>query len=280
MKPGRLIKCAVCLAVVLFLSPLNLSAQSPDRQQGPSPLLTSVVLVDRPDWMKEKDKGQTPPLPQSLLLGIEVKTGVFFKLTLSEGEAAVIITAGELHPGMNVVAIPTDRLFKGSGTFPYCLELKTAAVEEQVNFRLEVLIESLAAGSQDENGDGTNKIKTRTYEISLLIGNQLLHSIQKKDDTLAQLFSTGHKEPAPVVHDPLYPVPGTRPPAATISPLTLALMAMKGIRKRAKKRQQEKIHQVYTAHITGVFLRRMKDGENEPLRVTIKISRHPGTEKK
>jgi hypothetical protein len=235
-----------------------------------------VALADQPDGRMEKNGDQAPPLPEYLQLGIEVKSGAFFKLTLAEGETKVLITAGELHQGMNGVTIPTEGLFAGSATFQYCLDLKTAAVEEQVHIFLEVEIKSLAAGGNEETDIDSGTVRTRFYEISLLIGNQLLHSIRKKDASFAKWISGDQKEPAPVVHDPLYPVPGTRYPAATISPLNLALMAIRGIRNRAKKRQKEKIHQVYVNQMTGVFLRKMVDGEKKPLNLTIKINCQQG----
>ncbi len=93
--------------LLLFLVPSHLPAGSQEHHQPQKQenLILKITLVDRPEWIKENDKNDNDraPLPNPLIIGIDMGREAFFKLTASKSQLTV--TAGNLVPGMNKMLI-------------------------------------------------------------------------------------------------------------------------------------------------------------------------------
>jgi len=192
-----------------------------------------------------------------------------FKLTAAESKQT--IAAGTLTPGMNMIDLPTDGLFQQSGSHPYVLEVKVGEIEQEKIFILEIRIESDSPGSFSEIGEGPIKAKTYIYEVSMFVGRNHIGSIQKANTFLYGLLKNALKKRVDMPYDPAS-LPNSRLPAFGISPLTLAAVVAKALKKHSDRKKEEKIRYTYVKQISGGFYRKDKDGKEKPLDVTIKIN--------
>jgi hypothetical protein len=270
----------IFLLLFLFQSRLPAESQEEHRQQKQEEqLVRDVTLVDKPEWIKEKIKNDDNrlPLPDPLTIGIDMVKEAFFKLTAAESKST--IAAGTLTQGMNLIDLPTDELFKQSGSHTYVLEVKAGEIEQEKIFILEIRVESDTSGSFSEMDGGQVNVRTRIYEVSMFVGQNHIGSIQKTNSFLYGLLKKALEKRVDMPYDPA-PPPNSRPPALGISPLTLVSMLSKALKKHKDRKEREKIRQVYVKQISGGFYRKDKDGKEKPLDMTIKITSPSARSKK
>ena len=273
----------IYLFLSLFLFQSYLPANSREQHQPQNrekQLVRNVTLVNRPEWIKEKNKNddQRLPLPDPLIIAIDMVKGAFFKLIAAESKRTV--TSGTLAQGMNMIALPTDGLFQQSGSHTFVLEVKAGEIEQEKIFILDIRIESDSSGSFSEMEEGPVNVKTRIYEVSMFVGRKHIGSLQKTNTILSGLLKDALDKRVDRTYDPA-PRPDSRPPALSVSPLTLAFMAFKAIKKRSQRKKREKIRHIYVKQVSGGFYRKDKDGKEKPLDMTIKInSPQPALKKK
>jgi hypothetical protein len=251
-----------------------LPAQSQEIQQPQNlekQLVRHVTLVDEPGWLKEKNKNDDErlPLPNSLIIGIDMNKEALFKLTAAESKH--IAAAGTLSRGKNTVALPTDELFRESGSHTYVLQVKAGEIEQEKIFILEVRIESDSSSIFSEMGEGPVKVRNRIYEVSMFVNRKHIASIQKIDTFLSGLLKDALEKPADRAYDPA-PLPNSRPLAVGINPLALAAVAYKALKKRIERKKREKTHRIHVKQLSGGFYRKDKDGKKKPLDITVKIT--------
>lgn len=264
----------IYFSLLLFLFQFHLSAKAQVLQQSQNQekqLVRDVTLVDKPEWIKEKNKNDDErlALPDPLIIGIDMVKEAFFKLTAAESKHTV--TAGTLEQGMNMVALPTDELFQQSGSHTYVLQVKAGEIEQEKIFILEIRIESDSTGSSSKMDESPVNVKPRIYEVSMFVGCKHIASIQKTNTFLSRLLKDALEKRVDRTYDPAQP-PNSRPPALSISPLTLASMAIKALKKHSKRKKREKIRHIFVKQISGGFYRKNKDGKENPLDITIKIN--------
>jgi hypothetical protein len=269
------------LLLFLFQSQLPAKLQEEHQQQKQEKqLVRDVTLVDRPGWIKEKNKNDDErlPLPDPLTIGISMAKEAFFKLTAAGSKRT--ITAGILTEGINMISLPTDGLFQQSGSHTYILEVKAGEIEQGKIFILDIRIELDASGSFSEMEEGLVNFKTQIYEASMFVGQEHLGSIQKTNTFLSGLLKDVLEKRVDMPYDPA-PMPNSRPQALSFSPLTLASMVSKALKKHSERKKREKIHHVFVKQLSGGFYRKDKDGKEKPLDMTIKIdSPQPRLKKK
>jgi hypothetical protein len=262
--------CLFYFLFSLFLIQPLLPAKSGEQDRAEQ-LVRNVTLVDKPEWIKEEEKNDQDrlPLPELLILGIDMERAVFFKLIAQEGKS--IVTAGELTKGMNMIALPTDGLFLESGIHMYTLEVKTGEIKQEKKIKLDIRIESSSSNSFDEAEEQPASIKPRIYEVSMYVGRKHIGTIQKTDTFFSGLFKDALNKK--VDHNKNQaPLPDVRTPSISISPLAIAVMAYKAIKKHKEKKKREKIQYIYPRQITGGFYRKDLDGKVKPLDITIKLN--------
>ncbi|MGD2091788.1 MAG: hypothetical protein PVH61_36780 [Candidatus Aminicenantes bacterium] len=264
----------IFIFLLLFIFQAQLPAQSQELQQPQNPekqLIRDVTLVDRPEWIKEKSKNEHNrlPLPEPLIIGIDMVKEAFFKLTAAETKPTV--AAGTLTQGMNMVQLPTDGLFRQSDSHTYVLKVKAGEIEQEQIFILDIRIESDSSGSFSEIEEEPVTVKTPIYEVSMFVGRKHIGSIQKTNTFLSGLLKKALEKRVDMPYDPA-PLPNSRPPALSISPLTVASMVVKALKKRRERKKREKIHHIYVKQVSGGFYRKDKNGKEKPLDMTIKIN--------
>jgi len=227
--------------------------------------------VDKPEWIKEKNKNDNNrlPLPNPLTIGIDMVKEAFFKLMAAESKST--IAAGTLTQGMNLIDIPTDELFQQSGSYTYVLEVKAGEIEQEKIFILEIRVESDTSGSISEMEGGQVNVRTHIYEVSMFVGQNHIGSIQKTNNFLYGLLKKALEKRVDMPYDPAQP-PNSRSPALGINPLTLVSMLSKALKKHSDRKEREKIRQVYVKQISGEFYTKDKDGKEKPLDLTITIN--------
>jgi hypothetical protein len=263
----------VYLFLLLFLFQSYLPAQSRELQQSQNQekqLVRDVTLVDKPEWIKEKNKNDDErlPLPNPLIIGIDMVKEALFKLTATESKRT--IAAGTLKQGMNMVALPTDELFRQSGSHTYVLQVKAGEIEQEKIFILEIRIESDSSGSFSEMVEESVEVRNRIYEVSMFVDRKHIASIQKTNTLLYGLLKDALEKRADRTYDPA-PLPNSRPPAFGINPLTLVSMVSKALKKSSERKKRENIRHIYVKQLSGGFYRKDKDGKEKPLDMTIKI---------
>jgi hypothetical protein len=268
--------------LLLLLFQFHLSAKSQELQHSQNQekqLVRDVTLVDKPEWMKEKNKNDDErlPLPNPLIIGIDMNKEALFKLTAAESKHTV--AAGTLSQGKNTISLPTDELFRKSGSHTYVLQVKAGEIEQEKIFILEIRIESDSSGSFSDMDEESVKVRNRIYEVSMFVDRNHIASIQKTNTFLSRLLKDALEKRVDRTYDPAQP-PNSRPPALSISPLTLAAMAYKALKKRSERKKREEIRHIYVKQVSGGFYRKDKDGKEKPLDMTIKINSPQSTLKK
>ncbi len=272
IPPQKLLFIFIFFLLFLFQSHLPAAPQEQHQPQNQEEkLIRDVTLVDKPGWIKEKNKNDNNrlPLPNPLTIGIDMAKETVFKLTAAESKQT--IAAGTLTQGMNMIDLPTNGLFQKSGSHTYVLEVKADEIEQEKIFILETRIESDSPGSFSEIGEEPVKAKTYIYEASMFVGRNHIGSIQKTNTFLSGLLKNALKKRVDMRYDPASP-PNSRLPAFGISPLTLAAVVAKALKKHSERKKEEKIRYIYVKQISGGFYRKDKDGKEKPLDMTIKIN--------
>jgi hypothetical protein len=264
----------VYLFLLLFLFQSYLPAKSQERQQSQNQekqLVRDVTLVDKPEWIKEKNKNDDErlPMPDPLIIGIDMVKEVLFKLTAAESKSTVV--AGILSQGKNTIALPTDELFRKSGSHTYVLQVKAGEIEQEKIFILDIRIESDSSGNFSEMVEESVKVRNRIYEVSMFVDRKHIASIQKTNTLLYGILKDALEKRADRAYDPA-PLPNSRPPAVGIDPLALVSMVSKALKKRKERKKRENIRHIYVKQLSGGFYRKDKDGKEKPLDMTIKIT--------
>jgi type III secretory pathway component EscV len=275
--PQKLLFIFIFLSLFLFQS--QLPAKSQQQQNSEKQLVRNVTLVDEPEWIKEKNKNdhERLPLPNPLIIGIDMNKEAIFKLTTAESKSTA--AAGTLSQGKNTIALPTDELFRKSGSHTYILQVKAGEIEQEKIFILEIRIESDSSGSFSDMVEESVKVRNRIYEVSMFVDRKHIASIQKTNTLLYGLLKDALEKRVDRAYDPA-PLPNSRPPAFGISPLTLAAMAYKALKKRKERKKREKIRHIYVKQLSGGFYRKDQDGKEKPLDMTIKINSPQSAPKK
>jgi hypothetical protein len=270
--PQKLLFIFIFFLMFLFQSHLPAKSQEEHQQQNQEKqLVRDVTLVDKPEWMKEKNKNDDNrlPLPNPLTIGIDMAKETVFKLTAAGSKRTV--AAGTLTQGMNMIDLPTDGLFQKSGSQTYVLQVKAEEIEQEKTFILKIRIESDSTGRFSEMEGGQVNVRTYIYEVSMFVGRNHIGSIQKTNTFLSGLLKNALKKRVDMPYDPA-PLPNSRPPAFGISPLTLVSMLSKVLKKHSERKEREKIRHIYVKQISGGFYRKDKDGKKKPLDMAIKIN--------
>jgi len=275
--PQKLLFIFIFFLMFLFQPHLPAVPQEQHQPQNQEEkLIRDVTLVDMPEWEKEKNENDDNrlPLPDPLTIGIDMIKETVFKLTAAESKHT--IAAGTLTKGMNMIDLPTDGLFQQSGSHTYVLQVKADEIEQEKIFILDIRIESASPGSFIEIGEEPVKAKTYIYEVSMFVGRNHIGSLHKTNTFLSGLLKKALEKRVGMPYDPA-PLPNSRQPAFGISPLTLAAMVAKALKKHSERKKEEKIRHIYVKQISGGFYRKDKDGKEIPLDMTIKInSPRPG----
>lgn len=169
---------------------------------------------------------QTAPAanpPETILLGIEMASDVYYKLTDGEN----ILKGGQFHRGFNSVALQAKKLFREPAAFPYVLEFKAGDL---------IVRRELVVGVQMEYqgilGGPASAAKNDEFILEMFFGQELLASSRK---TVISTKDLGIEVPPPSgKYDPFGPgyqndpkIPNSIPIMAIPAAILEAIKALK-----------------------------------------------------
>jgi len=163
--------------------------------------------------------------PETVLLGIEMASDVFYKLT--DGENT--LRGGQLHRGFNSVALQAKKFFREPGTFPYVLEFKAGDLVVRRELVVGVQMDFQGILESPAGSPGTDE-----YILEMFFGQELLASSRK---TLASIRDLGIEVPPPSgKYDPFGPGYQNQPKIPSSIPImaipAAILEAIKALKKK------------------------------------------------
>jgi hypothetical protein len=161
--------------------------------------------------------------PKTVLLGIEMASDVFYKLTDGEN----ILKGGQFHRGFNSVTLQAEKLFREPGTFPYVLEFKAGDLVVRRELVVGVQMDFQGILESPAGVPGADE-----YVLEMFFGQELLASSRK---TLASTRDLGIEVPPPSgKYDPFGPgyqndpkIPNSVPIMAIPAAILEAIKALK-----------------------------------------------------
>ena len=161
--------------------------------------------------------------PETVLLGIEMASDVYYKLTDGEN----ILKGGQFRRGFNSVALQAKRLFREPGAFPYVLEFKAGdlVVRRELIIGVQMDLQGILGGSS--GGSGNDE-----FILEMFFGQELLASSRK---TVFSTRDLGIEVPPPSgKYDPFGPgyqndpkIPNSIPIMAIPAAILEAIKALK-----------------------------------------------------
>ncbi len=163
--------------------------------------------------------------PETVLLGIEMASDVYFKLT--DGEK--ILKGGQFHRGFNSVPLEAQKLFRAPGAFPYVLEFKAG----DLVIRRELII-GVQMDLQGIMGSPTGGSRNEEFILEMFFGQELLASSRK---TVISSRDLGIEVPPPSgKYDPFGPGYQNQPKIPSSIPImaipAAILEAIKALKKK------------------------------------------------
>jgi len=165
--------------------------------------------------------------PETVLLGIEMASDVYYKLT--EGDN--ILKGGQLHRGFNSVAIQANKFFREPGAFPYVLEFKAG----DLVVRRDLII-GVQMDFQGVLGGPAQAARNDEFILEMFFGQELLASSRK---TVVPIENVGIEVPPPSgKYDPFGPGYQNRPRIPSGVPIMAIPAAILDAIKALKKKDE------------------------------------------
>lgn len=220
-------------------------------------------------WAQKKD--QEPAPPDTVTFFIQMKVPVYYKLLSGDKTKA----AGMLYQGENLVTIHSGSLFDKPGRHDFVLEIKKGEKIHRQDYTLSVAIKSQLKAPEKKK---IRVNEARSVEVSMFVEDRFIAANAKHHDPLKALSSLYNRSaPAPVTLDPSYPNPSENPAnrAISFSPLSLAALAYRALRKKhkQKKARQNRRLQLRTDRLKGGFWKSHADGKRYKLEITLSLIR-------
>lgn len=173
---------------------------------------------------------QTSPAanpPESVLLGIEMASDVYYKLTDGDN----ILKGGQFHRGFNSVTLQAKKLFREPGAFPYVLEFKAG----DLVVRRELVI-GVQMDLQGILGSPTGGPSNDKFILEMFFGQELLASSRK---TVISTRDLGIEVPPPSgKYDPFGPGYQNDPKIPNSIPIMAIPAAILEVIKALKKKDE------------------------------------------
>ena len=214
----------------------------------------------------ESDIYQGPSPPDKLIIGIDVESDAYYKLSSEEG----VIRGGLLKQGFNSISIKANDFFQKSGSRTYFLDLKKGDLIVSKEIEIDIQIDSsVKVKRKIEVAD--KPVPNPEFKISLFVGDKLI--IESKKLAYENLPLKLHLPPWPDELRPYGPIYENKFAlnSFAISDAVGAIYQLYKLIKNGKKDDTKPKPIQKQMQVRSTFLREASGGEAEEFRAVITL---------